>query len=78
VNVTVRLYATLRDLVPGGTGALELDLPDGTTVAELIARLALPPGIVRKVFVGGVARDISYALRPGDEVGMFPPIAGGR
>ena len=52
--VTVRLYATLRDLVPGGRKALEVDLPEGTTVGGLIARLGIPAGTVRKVFVGGI------------------------
>ncbi len=75
--VTVRLYATLRDLVPGGRQALRVDLPEGTTVAGLIAHLGIPEGTVRKVFVGGVAREDSYVLQPGDEVGAFPPIAGG-
>jgi len=77
VIVTVRLYATLRDLVPGGRKALEVDVPEGTTVGGLIAHLGIPAGTVRKVFVGGIAREDSYVLRPGDEVGAFPPIAGG-
>lgn len=75
--VTVRLYATLCRLVPGGAKALEVDVPEGTTVAGLIERLGIPPDTVRKVFVGGIAREEEYALQPGDEVGIFPPIAGG-
>lgn len=75
--VTVRLYATLRDLVPGGRKALEVDIPEGTTVGGLIAHLGIPAGTVRKVFVGGIAREDSHVLQPGDEVGAFPPIAGG-
>lgn len=75
--VSVRLFATLRDMVPGGRKVLEITVPEGTTVAELVARLGIPPGTVRKVFVGGIAREESYTLQPGDEVGIFPPIAGG-
>lgn len=75
--VTVRLYATLQDMVPGGRKALEVDIPEGTTVEGLIVHLGIPAGTVRKVFVGGIARDDSYVLQPGDEVGAFPPIAGG-
>jgi molybdopterin converting factor small subunit len=77
VKVTVRLYAMLRELGPGRTGEIELDVPDGTSVAQLMAQLGLPSGLVRKVFVGGIARDDAHVLRPGDEVGLFPPIAGG-
>jgi molybdopterin converting factor small subunit len=77
VNITVRLYASLRDLAPARGGEVVVDVPDGTTVGDLIARLGIPAGIVRKAFVSGVARDESYVLLPDDEVGMFPPIAGG-
>ncbi len=77
MNVTVRLYATLRDRMPAGRDAMELEVAEGTTVARLVAQLGIPPGVVRKVFVGGIAQEDSYVLRPGDEIGMFPPIAGG-
>ncbi len=78
MRVTVRLFATLRDLVEGGRSPLSLDLTEGTTVTEMVAGLGIPAGTVRKVFVGGVAREESYVLRDGDDVGVFPPIAGGR
>lgn len=77
MKVSVRLFATLRDLVPGGRKVLQLDVPEGATVAMLVERLGLPEGVVRKVFVGGIARDDAYVLQPGDEIGIFPPIAGG-
>jgi len=77
VIITIRLYATLRAHVPNGKKVLELDVPEGSTVTDLVARLGIPAQVVRKVFVGGVAREKSYVLQPGDEVGMFPPIAGG-
>lgn len=75
--VTVRLYATLRNLVPDGRKPIEVTIAEGTTVAELITRLGIPPGTVRKVFVGGISQEESYVLQPGDELAIFPPIAGG-
>jgi molybdopterin converting factor small subunit len=77
VKLTVRLYATLRELVPGGRSDITLDMPDGATVADVIARLGVTPGIVRKVFVAGVAQDSDFVLYDGAELGVFPPIAGG-
>jgi molybdopterin molybdotransferase len=77
MNITVRLYATLRDLTPERKRAVELDVPEGTTVGEIIAQLRIPAETVRKVFVGGIAREESHVLQPGDEVAVFPPIAGG-
>lgn len=75
MNVTVRLYATLRDVTR--TPLVELDVPEGTTIAELARRLGIPQGAVRIAFVRGVSQDESYVLRAGDDVGMFPAIAGG-
>jgi sulfur-carrier protein len=77
VKVTVRLYATLRAFAPDRTGEMDVNVPAGTTVAGLITSLGIPGGIVKKAFVGGLARDESYELGAGDEIGLFPPIAGG-
>jgi molybdopterin molybdotransferase len=77
VTVTVRLYATLERYGPDGTRPFAVDAPDGVTVAALIPRLGIPPATVHRVFVNGVIRDESYVLHPGDEIGIFPPIAGG-
>lgn len=77
MKLTVRLYATLPDLMPGRASEVALDVPEGATVGDVIARLGIPGGIVRKVFVGGVAQDADFVLHDGDELGMFPPIAGG-
>jgi molybdopterin converting factor small subunit len=77
VNVTVRLYASLRERAASRGGEIVVDVPDGTTIAALVAHLGLPPALVRLTFVGGIAREPSHVLAPGAEVGMFPPIAGG-
>lgn len=77
MTVTVRLYAGLQPRGPGGTQARTVDVPDGLTVAGLIPRLGISPDAVRRVFVNGVICDESHVLQAGDEVGIFPPIAGG-
>jgi molybdopterin converting factor small subunit len=77
MNVTVRLYASLREMTPSRTGEIVVDVPEGTTIADLVTRLGLPSALVRLALVRGLTRDASHVLAPGDEVGMFPPIAGG-
>jgi molybdopterin molybdotransferase len=77
VTLTVRLYASLQPYGPDGTRALIVDAPDGLTVGGLIPRLGIPPETVRRVFVNGIIREESHVLQPGDEIGIFPPIAGG-
>ncbi len=79
MRIKVKLFATLRRYYPElGVGeGMEIELPDGATVGQLVNRLGLPADHVRVVFINGIARDESYILSDGDEVGMFPPVGGG-
>jgi molybdopterin converting factor small subunit len=85
MKVQVRLYAFLAKRVGDaflekGLRAgmpVELDLPEGGTLSTLIGQLALPENDVKLTVVNGRLRELDYRLQPGDEVGIFPPIAGG-
>lgn len=80
IQVRVRLYATLRRYQPPvrlGQAHL-VSLPQGATVEQLIAKLGIPADTVKTVFVQGKIVEDGYILSDGDEVGIFPPIAGGR
>jgi len=79
IQVQVRLYATLRRYQPQvrlGRARI-VSLPEGTTVEQLIATLGIPADTVKTVFVGGKIVESDQVLQDGDEVGIFPPIAGG-
>jgi molybdopterin synthase sulfur carrier subunit len=77
--VRAKLFATLRRCVPGAASRvpLEVELPDGATVADLVKHFNLPPDAVRVAFVNGRARPDDWQLEPGDEVSLFPPLGGG-
>ena len=88
VRVRVKLYATLARSATGAVLAqypeglrpgdpLELEMPMGSTLADLVAYLALPQEQVKVSFVNGRAQGLDYGLKPGDEIGIFPPIGGG-
>ena len=79
IKVQVRLYAALVRLVPGATAGtpLEVALPEGSTLAELVAAIPLPDQEVKVIFANGRAREMSYTLGPGDRVGLFPLVGGG-
>jgi molybdopterin converting factor small subunit len=88
MKVCVRLYATLAQSMSGDLSSrhpqeiragtpLELQLPDGSTLSDLVARLALPKEKVRVAFVNGKVQRLDFRLSPGDEVGLFPPVGGG-
>lgn len=79
MTVHVRLYATLRkhlrDAPLGKSTPITLD--DGATIGDLFAHLGIPRETIKTAFVRGVVRDDGFVLHDGDDVGIFPPIAGG-
>ncbi|MCS7286602.1 MAG: MoaD/ThiS family protein [Anaerolineae bacterium] len=80
MKVTTRVYATLKRYIPEGKSDhdMEVDLPAGTTVGELIENfLKIPPDAVKVVFVNGRHAEMNQVLNEGDRVGIFPPVAGG-
>ena len=76
MNVRVRLFAGLRERA--GTGAVEVDVPEGATVGDVWPLLALgdePGGLLyarNRVYV-----ERSEVVHPGDELAFIPPVSGG-
>ncbi len=88
MQIKVKLFATLTQRVsaavlaryPQGIRAgrpFEVELPEGSTLDDLIAALGLPPEETKIVYVKGRAQPFDYRLQAGDEVGIFPPVGGG-
>ncbi len=79
ITVQVKLFATLRRQFPDlDIGeAMAVEVPEGTTVGELLQELELPAEQVKVVFVNNTIRKEDYELKDGDEVGVFPPVGGG-
>lgn len=80
MRVEVRLFATLASYLPvgGRDGAAVVDVPDGTTLRELIQQLGFPPDLERVVLVNGEEASADRPLQERDVVTVFPPLAGGR
>ena len=79
MKVWVRLYASLRRFKPelAHGEATEIELEDGATLRTLLDTLGIPATEAKQSFVNGVIQRGEPALKEGDEVGIFPPIAGG-
>jgi molybdopterin converting factor small subunit len=79
MRVRVKLFASLcryfSDASPGIP--FDMEVLEGATLADLVDRLKLPHEEVKVFFVNGRARSIDWSLEPGDDVGIFPLIAGG-
>lgn len=81
MTVRARFFASFRDLL--GTDSTEVDLPDGSTVADLVRTLrsrgepydSLPPDA--PVAVNRTWAESDVGLEDGDEVAFLPPVAGG-
>jgi molybdopterin converting factor small subunit len=79
MRLRVKLFAFLtryHDNLSSGT-PFEVDLQEGTTLADLLRALQVPDEEVKMTFVNGLAQSEDWQLKDGDEVGIFPPIAGG-
>jgi len=88
MRIDFKLFAMLSDHLPAAadghtrTGnALMVDVPEGTSVQEVIDRFKLPSRLVHLVLVNGVyvppeAR-AGHVLTADDELAIWPPIAGG-
>lgn len=79
ITVHVRLFATLRRFFPDLQldETMQVNLPDGATVGQLIDRLNIPVEEIKIVFVNNIFRDMGYSLKNGDMVSIFPPVGGG-
>jgi len=80
MTVTVLLFASYADLL--GARSLDVELPLGATVRQLVERLASYPGAAQLPARPLVAVNQGYAresqvLQQGDEVAVIPPVAGG-
>jgi molybdopterin converting factor subunit 1 len=81
ITVTVRFFAAPREAL--GVSDLTLALPEGATVADLIARLLADYPVLTvyarfmNVAVNRAYTGVQTRLRHGDEVACLPPVGGG-
>jgi molybdopterin converting factor small subunit len=77
MRISVKLHGTLRKFLPAGANDAVLDLPDGARVADIIAVLAIPPDHAKMIISGDHQIEPTSLLHEGQEVDLFPPLAGG-
>lgn len=83
MRVTLKLFASLADYLPPGSrdNRVDLEVDAAATVADVIAGHQLPERLVHLVLVNGVyvapADRAGHRLQAGDQLAVWPPIAGG-
>lgn len=79
MKVTVRLYGTWRQRFPGyqPSQGIEIEIPGGATVSDLVALLEIPrPGEVVAIAEGRILKPTDQ-VRPGAPVDVMQTIGGG-
>ncbi len=84
MKIVFKLYASLTQYLPAEArydNRVPLELPEGSSVAQVIEPFGLPHRLVHLVLLNGVyvppAQRLSQVLRDGDVLAIWPPIAGG-
>ena len=83
MRVVFKLFASLSDLLPAERrgNLVDIEVMPGTTVGDLITRYRVPEKIAHLVLVNGhyiaPAARTTHVLKEGDELAIWPPIAGG-
>jgi molybdopterin converting factor small subunit len=72
--VEVRLFATFRE---GRFKEKELELPEESSVGDLLKYLKIPEKDAKVIIVNGLGVSVEHKLRDHDVVAIFPPVAGG-
>jgi molybdopterin converting factor small subunit len=74
MKVKIKFFALLRQF---GPDEQVIEFPEGTTVNDVIHSLNIPGTIRLLKIVNGEHRPADHVLKDGDELALFPPIAGG-
>ncbi len=79
MEVEVKLFATLRDYLPKGSGkfSCKMEVDGHTRIKDLLDRLKIPKDIPKIILVNGIHGKEDQIVKDGDVVSIFPPVAGG-
>jgi sulfur carrier protein ThiS len=78
ITVVVTFFADLRRFLPrGADGPQRYTVPEGATLADLLADIGIEPGADMTVAVDGELVERDAPLRDGADVMLLSPMEGG-
>lgn len=79
MEIEVKLFATLRDYLPKGSGrfSCKMEIDGRTRVEDILARLNIPEDMPKIILINGTHAKKDQVLKEGDVLSIFPPVAGG-
>lgn len=76
MKVTVTVFGELRKYLPDDD-TVQVEVPDGATVAEVLAQLGVPGDDAWMSIVNDAVVEADHRLAPGDHLEVFHPVGGG-
>ena len=76
IRVEINMHGNLRRFLPDGVSSAKLDLPDGTTVRNVVDQLRAENDIWL-ASIGNMVVPLSTELTNGAELDFFPVLEGG-
>ena len=79
MDITLKLFANLRELLPAGSqgGECALEVKPGSRVDSIIRLLKIPEDMKLIILLNSRHADQDTVLKHGDVLAVFPPLAGG-
>ena len=79
MKLEVKLFANFRDHLPEGSDRFSctLTVNPSERVADVLQKLGLPKKHPKIILINGVHGKETDALKDGDVLSVFPPVAGG-
>jgi sulfur carrier protein ThiS len=79
MKVRVKLYGTLGQYVPGyeHSNGIEVEIPDGGKVKDILSVLHMPESQGVVVIVGGIIMTSDHTLHDGAFVSLLQQLSGG-
>ena len=84
MKITFKLFASLTDFLPIAVrkaNLMELEVAEHATILQVIEPFGLPEKMVHLVLINGTyiapEQRATHALKDGDVLAIWPPIAGG-
>ncbi len=79
MKIIVKLHGILRDYRPSGmkSDQFEIEVDEAAVARHAAEHFGIPAERVHAVFVNGDEASLETPLRDGDQVRLFPPVAGG-
>ncbi|WFU71493.1 MoaD/ThiS family protein [Bradyrhizobium sp. CB2312] len=76
IRVEVNMHGNLRRFLPGGVGSIQLDLPEGATILNVVGSLSAEHE-VWLASIGDMVVPLSAEVKDGAELNFFPYLEGG-